>query len=63
VGTLPEYRFYRLTSDDKFAGPATVTVCNSDRDAIKEAKALLNGRDIEIWQGLRVVTRLKPHDK
>jgi hypothetical protein len=31
--------------------------------AIAEAKKLLDGLDIEIWQGARVVVRLKPQDQ
>jgi hypothetical protein len=60
---MPEYRFYTLKSDDKIAGPPATMVCDSDQDAIKEAKALLNGRDVEIWQAARVVMRLESHAK
>ncbi len=50
---MPEYRLYTLLSTNKIAGPATDKVCDTDQDAIEIAKALLNGRDIEIWQGVR----------
>jgi hypothetical protein len=39
-----------------------VVVCDSDRDATEKAKALLDSHDIEIWQGARVVTRLRHSD-
>jgi hypothetical protein len=31
--------------------------------ALKEAKQLLDGHDIEIWQGVRVVAYLVPDNK
>jgi hypothetical protein len=32
----------------------------NDEAAVKEAKKLLDGRTIEIWQGARIVYRLDP---
>lgn len=44
------------------AGPATVVDYSSDQAAIERAKAVLDGLDIEVWQGSRIVTRLQATD-
>lgn len=58
---VPEYRVYELSHGNQIAG-MRVVVSDSDRDAIEKAKALLDSHDIEIWQGARVVTRLRHSD-
>jgi hypothetical protein len=53
---MPEYRFFYLKKDGHVAGtPATYDLPN-DGVAIEQARLLLNGRDIEIWEGARVVS-------
>jgi len=37
-----------------------VDECASDKEAIEEANELLADRDVEVWQGPRIVIRLKP---
>jgi hypothetical protein len=36
--------------------------CASDKEAIKEANAVLDVLDVEVWQGARIVIRLKSTD-
>jgi hypothetical protein len=60
---MPEYRFYSFTDGNRIAGPPKFGQCSSDQEAIVEARKLLDGLDIEIWQAARVVTRLKSSDK
>jgi hypothetical protein len=60
---MPEYRFYTLKSGNRLAAPPDVIECDSDKEAIMEARILLDGLDVEVWQGRRVVTRLRPSDK
>jgi hypothetical protein len=60
---MPEYRFYKIKHDGHIAGPAIVQECACDEDALKEAKQFLNGHDVEVWQGARVVAYLVPDDK
>ena len=59
---MPEYRVYRITHGNAVAGPPTILECTSDRAAVIEAKKLLNGLDLEVWEGSRVVSRLKSKD-
>ena len=61
---MPEYRFYTLLRGDKIAGPATQVECSSDEEAISQAKKFINGLDIEVWQGARLIARLQsPHNR
>ena len=56
---VPDYRIQILTFDNKIAGPAVEVDCQSDAEAVAKARTLLNGQDIEIWSGTRIVTRLR----
>lgn len=61
---MPDYRFYNLKSNSNdIVGPPKILQFAGDQEAIAEAKKLLDGLDIEIWDGARVVIRLKPSDK
>jgi hypothetical protein len=60
---MPEYRFYSIRKDGRLAGPATDRDCPDDDEALKEARQLVNGRDIEVWQGPRIVAYLTPDDR
>ena len=59
---MPEYRFYTIGKDGHIAAPAIVYEAPKDADALKEAKRLLDGHDIEIWLGARVVAYLVPDE-
>jgi hypothetical protein len=56
---MPEYRIYILTAGNTITGPAAKVVCQSDEEVVAEARTLLNGQDIEIWSGPRLVGRLR----
>jgi hypothetical protein len=55
---VPAYRLYKLRDADRIAGSPVVIECNSDAEVIAKAKAMLDGLDIEVWDGPRVVARL-----
>ena len=56
---MPHYRIYKLSSDNHIVGVPEEVEFDSDRDVIGHAKTKLDGLDIEIWDGPRVVIRLK----
>lgn len=60
---MPHYRVYALTDEDKIAGPSQELTCDDDHEAVRQATRWLNGHDLEVWQGKRVVTRLKSVDR
>jgi hypothetical protein len=59
---VPQYRIYTLKNGNQIVAPPDVIECASDQEAIAEALTMLDGLDIEVWQGVRVVTRLRPGD-
>ena len=54
---MAEYRAYIVGQDDHFIGIQEL-VCGDDKEAVAEAKQLLDGHDIEVWSGDRLVIRL-----
>jgi hypothetical protein len=59
---MPEYRFYTIARDGHVAVPPATYALPNDTAVTEKAKELLNGHDIEIWQGARMVAYLDPKD-
>ena len=59
---MSEYRIYTLTSDGHISAPSAVVECADDQEALQKARQAVNGHDVELWNGRRLVTRL-PQDK
>ncbi|MDP1585607.1 MAG: hypothetical protein Q8M18_19485 [Bradyrhizobium sp.] len=57
---MRDYRFYFLSADGRIDGPSRDHRCPDDDAALIEAKQLLDGQAIEIWQGKRKVARIDP---
>jgi hypothetical protein len=57
---MPVYRFYFIRQDGHVAGPPIAADLPDDPDAIQKARQLLDGRDVEIWEGARIVAYLVP---
>jgi hypothetical protein len=58
MGTvMPLYRAYLLENGHVWT--AIDLTCADDDDAKRQAAALANGRDIELWQGDRRITLLR----
>jgi hypothetical protein len=53
------YRAYFLTGSDHISSPPAFLSCDSDEEAIQQARQLQDGHDIELWEGARLVTRLR----
>jgi hypothetical protein len=56
---MPYYEAYVLTEDDHISAPPHIIACGTDQEAIQRSTKLVNGHDIELWEGPRLVTRLK----
>jgi hypothetical protein len=54
-----DYRIYKLNAKGHVTGPALILFCEQDEDVIRKVESLVDGHDVEILQGLRVVTRLQ----
>jgi hypothetical protein len=58
-GDMPEYRIYQFTKDNHIKGAPVVIYEDSDDEAIKQARHLTDGYDIELWDADRLVTRIR----
>jgi hypothetical protein len=56
---MAEYRAYTVGVDGHFIGFEPLT-CRDDAEAIEQAKRLVDGHDIELWSGERLVIRISP---
>jgi hypothetical protein len=54
---MEQYRAYTIGIDGHIVGFEAL-VCADDVEAINEAKRLVDGHDIELWSGVRLVIRL-----
>ena len=61
-GGMAEYRAYSIGIDGHIVGFEAL-VCADDVEAINKAKRLVDGLDIELWSGVRLVIRLKSQDR
>ena len=59
---MREYRIYRFSTGNYVKGVPAILVCKNDTEAVKQAEKLLDGQDIEVWEGTRRVTRIEPPD-
>ena len=57
--TMPLYRVYTLSKSDHIERPPSIITCANDQEAVEGAKSLMDGNDIELWDGVRFVTRVK----
>jgi hypothetical protein len=54
---MVDYRVYRVGADGHFVGYEPLT-CLDDAEAIQKAQRLVDGHDIELWSGPRLVIRI-----
>jgi hypothetical protein len=59
VDAMPDYRIFALNKLGRIRGPAQIVTCENDEEAVHTAEPLVNGYDVELWQGGRVVTRIR----
>jgi hypothetical protein len=56
---MPHYVVYVFTRDNKIWNPPIVMTCDDDKEAVGQAEQLVDGNDIELWDGDRRVGRIK----
>jgi len=59
---MPDYRFYTIEQDGHITTPSAELHLPNDAAALSEAKKLVNGHDVEIWQGKRIVAKIKSQE-
>jgi len=55
---MEEYRAYVMGPDGHIESRIDI-VCRDEIDAKERAKALVNGHDIELWHGDRVIAKFR----
>jgi hypothetical protein len=58
--TMPEYRICYVTPDDRIAVAPVRFVRENDHAAVQYAQSLRDRNCYQLWQGRRLVARLKP---
>jgi hypothetical protein len=59
---MAEYRVYVVGHDEHFIGFKAFD-CADDAEAIEKARRLIDGHDLELWNGPRFVIRLDRNPK
>jgi hypothetical protein len=59
---MPDYRVYPVDKSNHIVAAPHVVTCDSDEEAIEKARPLVNGHDVELWDGARQVGRIKSND-
>jgi len=57
---MPTYRIYTFDQGGHVRRPPQVIECVNDEAAVKEARQLLDGKVIEVWEQARCIVRLDP---
>jgi hypothetical protein len=52
---MPQYRINFVDPAGYISSPSQIMICLDDEDAKQKARQLINGLDIELWQGARLV--------
>jgi hypothetical protein len=56
---MPDYRIYEINKIGRVVGRPHHITCDNDDDAVQKATPLMGDRDIEVWQGTRVVAQIR----
>ena len=59
---MAEYRIYKI-KDNHITEPPTVIQADADPVVIEKAKQMVDGHDVEVWEGPRFVIGLRSKDK
>jgi hypothetical protein len=59
---MVDYGAYTVSADGHFVGYEPM-ICADDAEAIERAKRLVNGQDVELWSGPRLVIRISHKPK
>jgi hypothetical protein len=55
---MPDYRILDIDRNSQALGRSKIMECADDEMALQEAAISIDGFDVEVWQGGRLVARL-----
>jgi hypothetical protein len=58
-GVVLHYRIYRVDKDGHVVGPSVPVECNTDGDAIEEARKCGGWTAVELWKGAEMIHRFE----
>jgi glycyl-tRNA synthetase beta subunit len=56
---MAAYRAYRVDQNKHIKGPPMLIVADNDAQATEQAKQFVDGCDVELWDGARMVLTVK----
>lgn len=56
---MPDYRIYKLVNGDRIAEMPRIVTHDTDDEAIAQTRQLLDGHDLQLWEGRRLVVSLE----
>lgn len=59
---MPTYRLYLVNRENHITQAPEILTSDSDEDAVERAKQIVDGHDVEVWQGSRLITVIKSKD-
>jgi hypothetical protein len=59
VAAMPAYRIYLINRTNYISRPPEIVECADDQEAAQKGKQLVDGHDVEVWDGPRFVIGLK----
>jgi hypothetical protein len=60
---MPHYRVCVLTDDNQIWDPPIDVTFENDQDAVLQTERLVDGNDVELWRGSRLVARIRSADR
>jgi hypothetical protein len=59
---MRDYRIYTVDANGRVIAPSEVLTCETDEEIIQKATSMVDGHDLEIWDGPRVVAKIPSRD-
>ena len=60
---VSNYRVFFIGPSGKIAGPPAIIEAGDDDIALRQARALVDGHAVELWDGSRLIRRLDPYEQ
>lgn len=60
---MTDYRIFPVDENGCVLGPSCVIKAHEDHEAIETARPLVDGCDVEVWQGTRIVAQLRSSNR
>jgi hypothetical protein len=55
---MPDYRIYKVLNE-RIKDPSVIVTCDNDSEVREKAAQMMNGVDVEVWDGPRRVIYLQ----